>query len=104
MQTIHKIYANWDDDTSVWIAESDDLPGLTAKADTLDQLHAKLATLVPELLLANALVVDELVEAHYELVTEAGPFCTLAQSPISLSASFVAGKFEQVVERVPRCG
>lgn len=76
MQTIHKIYANWDDEAAVWIAESDDVPGLVAEADTLDLLHVKLAALVPELLLANAAATDGIEDTHYELVTEAGPFCT----------------------------
>ncbi len=38
----------------VYVATSDDVPGLVAEAATTDALHAKLAVLVPELLELNA--------------------------------------------------
>ncbi len=47
------IRAEWDDEASVWVATSDDVPGLATEADTLDQLSAKLESMVPELLDAN---------------------------------------------------
>lgn len=47
------IRAEWDPEASVWIATSDDVPGLATEADTLEALDAKLKVLVPELLEAN---------------------------------------------------
>ena len=47
------IRAEWDDEADVWVATSDDVPGLVTEADTLEALSAKLCTMVPELLDAN---------------------------------------------------
>jgi len=47
------IRAEWDDDARVWVATSDDVPGLATEADTLEQLSTKLESMVPELLDAN---------------------------------------------------
>lgn len=47
------IRAEWDEEAEVWVATSDDVPGLVAEADTTEALLAKLRTLIPELLEAN---------------------------------------------------
>ena len=47
------IRAEWDEEASVWVATSDDVPGLATEADTLEQLSTKLEVMVPELLDAN---------------------------------------------------
>jgi len=53
MPKIYFVRAEWDDEASVWVATSDDVPGLATEADTLEALSAKLEILVPELLDAN---------------------------------------------------
>ncbi|WP_090140042.1 DUF1902 domain-containing protein [Limnohabitans sp. DM1] len=53
MQKIHFIRAEWDDEAKVWVATSDDVPGLVTEAATLEELSAKLNILVPELLQLN---------------------------------------------------
>ncbi len=50
---VYLVRATWDDEAKVWVAESDDVPGLVTEAATPDQLAAKLRTLVPDLLEAN---------------------------------------------------
>jgi hypothetical protein len=53
---LHKVYfirAEWDDEARVWVADSDDIPGLATEADTLEALSLKLESLVLELLDAN---------------------------------------------------
>ena len=47
------IHATWDEVASVWVAESDDVPGLITEAKTFEALLKKLRTLVPELLELN---------------------------------------------------
>ncbi len=47
------ICEEWDAEAGVWIATSDDVPGLATEAATLEALTAKLDALVPELLEAN---------------------------------------------------
>jgi len=44
-----------DPEAQVWVADSDELPGLATEADSLDALESKLHDLVPELLEANGL-------------------------------------------------
>ena len=48
-----KVYAKWDPEARVWVAESEDVPGLVTEAPTMDALLAKLEVLIPELLEAN---------------------------------------------------
>lgn len=53
MQKILFIRAEWDDEAGVWVATSDDVPGLATEAETLEALSSKLEAMVPELLDAN---------------------------------------------------
>lgn len=48
-----EITATWDDEAKVWVAESDDVPGLATEAPTQEELVAKLKVIIPELLEAN---------------------------------------------------
>ncbi len=50
------IRAEWDEDVNVWVATSDDVPGLATERDTLEILIQKLKALIPELLFANGAV------------------------------------------------
>jgi len=47
------IVAVWDDDAGVFVATSDDVPGLVAEAETTEALFEKLSILIPELLELN---------------------------------------------------
>ena len=51
-----RIQANWDHEASVWVAESDDVPGLVTEAETMEVLIVKLRSLIPELLEANGII------------------------------------------------
>jgi len=53
MNKAYFVRAEWDSDAQVWVASSDDVPGLVTEADTIEALDAKLQTMVPELLEAN---------------------------------------------------
>ena len=55
MEKVFFVRAEWDAEASVWVATSDDVPGLATEADTVEDLSAKLATMIPELLEANGL-------------------------------------------------
>ncbi|WP_206199366.1 DUF1902 domain-containing protein [Parasulfuritortus cantonensis] len=63
------IQARWDPDVHVWVAESDDLPGLCTESPSLEDLHAKLKVLVPELIELNHVAVEGLV-ANYQLIVD----------------------------------
>ena len=47
------IRASWDPAVKVWVAESDDVPGLVTEAADMEQLIKKLKILIPELLELN---------------------------------------------------
>ncbi|MEX0383170.1 DUF1902 domain-containing protein [Spiribacter sp. 1M153] len=53
METSYIVRSMWDDDAGVWVATSDDVPGLVAEAASLDALYEKLEVLVPELFDVN---------------------------------------------------
>ena len=50
---VYEIRAQWDSEAGVWVAESEDVPGLVAEADSPNVLAQKLRTLIPELLELN---------------------------------------------------
>lgn len=49
----YHVQADWDPEAWVWVATSDDVPGLATEAETIEALTEKLRTIVPELLEAN---------------------------------------------------
>ncbi len=51
-----RVEAFWDAEARVWVASSNDVPGLITEADTMEHLMHKLKILVPELLQANDLL------------------------------------------------
>jgi len=55
MSSYH-VNAEWDEEARVWVASSEDVPGLATGADTLEGLIEKLKVVVPELLEANGLL------------------------------------------------
>jgi predicted RNase H-like HicB family nuclease len=54
-QKPYKVEAFWDREAQVWVAESEDIPGLVTEADTIEALTAKLCQIIPELLQLNHL-------------------------------------------------
>ena len=49
----YHVHAMWDDEANVWVASSDDVPGLATEADTAEALMDKLKIIIPELLQLN---------------------------------------------------
>jgi predicted RNase H-like HicB family nuclease len=50
MQRLIVVRAIWDREAAVWIAESEDVPGLVTEAETIENLEAKLPGLIQDLL------------------------------------------------------
>ncbi len=61
------VRAEWDEEAKVWVATSDDVPGLVTEADTTEALVQKLKVLIPELLEANG--EPDLGEVPFELLS-----------------------------------
>jgi predicted RNase H-like HicB family nuclease len=53
---VYQVHADWDSEAGVWVATSDDVPGLATEAPTVEALAEKLRTMIPELLEANQLL------------------------------------------------
>jgi predicted RNase H-like HicB family nuclease len=61
------VRAEWDEEANVWVATSDDVPGLSTEGDTIEGLIEKLKVMIPELLDANG--VDQGHEVPFEILT-----------------------------------
>ena len=61
------IRAEWDEEASVWVATSDDVPGLATEGATMEGLIEKLRVMVPELLKANEIATDQ--QVPFEILT-----------------------------------
>lgn len=66
MQKVFFVRAEWDQEAEVWVATSDDVPGLATEAETLELLSAKLNRMIPELLEANGVTPSE--DVAFELL------------------------------------
>ena len=53
-----KVKILWDNEAAVWVAESDDLPGLALESGSCDALIEKVKYIVPELLDMNDIKAD----------------------------------------------
>jgi len=58
------IRAEWDEEAMVWVATSDDVPGLATEAVTMEE---KLKVMIPELLMGNNTVIED--EVPFEIIT-----------------------------------
>jgi predicted RNase H-like HicB family nuclease len=61
------IRAEWDEEAKVWVATSDDVPGLATEAVTMEALTEKLKVMIPELLMANNVSFQD--EVPFEILT-----------------------------------
>ena len=62
------VHAMWDDEAKVWVATSEDVPGLVAEAESWDVLVPKVKRLIPELLDANGYADCKADEIPFQLV------------------------------------
>ncbi len=54
--TPYRVIVEWDEEAQVWVATSEDVPGLATGADTFEELIEKLKIVIPELLVENRLL------------------------------------------------
>ena len=65
-----KVEAFWDGEAKVWVANSDDVPGLVTEAYSLETLTKKLHNIIPELMIANNIIPSNYTgKISLELVT-----------------------------------
>jgi predicted RNase H-like HicB family nuclease len=61
------VRAEWDEEAMVWVATSDDVPGLATESVTMEDLIEKLKVMIPELLMANNTAIED--EVPFEIIT-----------------------------------
>lgn len=71
------VKAEWDDEAGVWVATSDDVPGLVAEHSDYRQLQQNVIDLIPILLIENGVI-----EAAHEA----------QQVPVHIAASAVTNR------------
>ena len=72
------VNAEWDREAKVWVATSDDVPGLITEADTVEALTEKLSVMIPELLEANRTLVGNAIrEVPITLIAHREQFVSL---------------------------
>ena len=72
MEKPYYVHAVWDEEARVWVASSEDVPGLATESETAEALVEKLKSLIPELLALNRRtdtkpVAFELLTRRFEL-------------------------------------
>ncbi len=66
-----RVSAIWDGEARVWVATSDDVPGLITESETSEKLIQKLKVLIPELLEANGMIHNyDKVDIPFHLLSE----------------------------------
>ncbi|WP_017316887.1 DUF1902 domain-containing protein [Mastigocladopsis repens] len=69
-QITFKVQAFWDWEAQVWVATSEDVPGLVTEASTTEVLTQKLREMIPELILLNRIVPSDYVGSiTFELIS-----------------------------------
>jgi predicted RNase H-like HicB family nuclease len=61
------IRVEWDEEALVWVATSDDVPGLATEESSIERLIEKLKIIIPELLEANGIAQE--YEIPFEIIT-----------------------------------
>jgi predicted RNase H-like HicB family nuclease len=68
--TPYHVNAELDEEAAVWVASSEDVPGLATGADTLEALIEKLKVVIPELLEANGLLAAGIEDVPFAIKAE----------------------------------
>lgn len=76
--TTYHVTAEWDDDARVWVASSEDVPGLATGADTFEDLVEKLKIVIPELLVENGLLPVGTDSVPFEIKAERNELAPVA--------------------------
>lgn len=58
-QTTFQVKTFWDSEAEVWVATSDDIPGLVTEAAMIEILGQKLRKIIPELLTLNQVLISK---------------------------------------------
>jgi len=74
----YHVIAEWDDESQVWVASSEDVPGLATGADTFEALVDKLKVVIPELLVENGILPAGTGSVPFEIKAERTEYAHVA--------------------------
>lgn len=78
-QITYKVEALWDSEAEVWVATSEDVPGLVTEASTIEALTQKLREMIPELIQMNRIMPPDYVGSiTFELTSHRQEFIEVA--------------------------
>ena len=77
----YRVIVEWDDDARVWVASSEDVPGLATGADALEDLIEKLKIVIPELLVENSLLPAGTDNVPFAIKAERSELAPVARYP-----------------------
>jgi predicted RNase H-like HicB family nuclease len=66
----YNVKVEWDEEAAVWVASSDEVPGLATGADTFEALIEKLRAVIPELLEENGLLAADTEDVSFAVLAE----------------------------------
>ena len=72
------IRVEWDEKAQVWVATSDDVPGLATEERSFEGMIEKVKVMIPELLTANGLCTEH--EVPFEVLTRRFEIAQLAET------------------------
>jgi predicted RNase H-like HicB family nuclease len=67
----YHVVAEWDSEAGLWVASSEDVPGLATGAATFEMLLERLNVLVPELLMENEILPAGAASTPFEVKVRA---------------------------------
>jgi predicted RNase H-like HicB family nuclease len=67
----YTVKVEWDEEAQVWLATSEDVPGLVTEAPTFETMLDKLRVMVPEMLELNGVLsADDAARAPFRVLAE----------------------------------
>lgn len=67
MEKVLVVRVQRDDEAKVWVATSDDVPGLVTESPTYEEVRARVLAVTPELLRDNAHLVGDLGDSEVSI-------------------------------------
>ncbi len=67
---VYHVDVEWDGEAKVWVASSDDVPGLATGADTMEELIDRLKSAISDLLEANGMLPEGATEVPFSIRAE----------------------------------
>jgi predicted RNase H-like HicB family nuclease len=89
---VYRVHADWDPEAKVWVATSDDVPGLATEALTVEALAENLRIMIPELVEANQLLSGDQPDAiAFELTSH-------RQEKVRLTEEYLRAKLDELFQ------